>query len=182
MLIASVYREKYGALYSDLKDVKPALLTTLFHNLRLFLLIPLLVLLSGYPLAQSVTYLVSAVAGFAWDFALLPFEGRLLTAEALFMDVSKIGAAAGYVLLTAPGISLAAAEWTETYEFYMFIGSIGGGAALAILETLAGVAEAVREWFQTKKLKNKIVPVGDTSVVDFSFQRTSQGSVVTHAN
>ncbi len=175
-LAGETCKSKYGALYEDVRRSKPAVLTSAFHNFRLFLLVPMLVFLAPYPLAQSVSYVAFSMMGFAWDFVVWPYEGRVLTIQTLFLDFAKIVAGVGYVLMTAQSVSTAVAEWAGNYEFVAFLAAIAGGLVLSLVEGAYEIAVTVREWCRNKG-KDKVASISDVSVVDIS-----QGTVVTHAN
>lgn len=143
VLMLPEFRARYGALYSDLKGSASALSILTFHNIRLFVLIPLLVFSSRHATFQAAIYLTSAVLSLSWDAALQPYDGRLLSCQVLVMDVAKVAAAVGYVLLAVPTISEAAAAKLCLYEVVLLVGSLTAGMILVVAQQVRDVARQV---------------------------------------
>ncbi len=156
-ILSDDFKQTYGALYSDLKELRPALLTPLFHNVRLFILILALVLFAQSPVAQAGTYTILGVAGLCWDLALHPYEGRMLTVHMILLDVAKVAGGVGYVLLSqaAPGERLGVV--IGAYEMLMLAGAIGAGLVLSLMQTVA-------EYRKSKHLEHRTVPSAESSV------------------
>lgn len=76
---------------------------------------------------------------------LSPYEGRLLTALMISMDLAKVAAGAGYLALSVPTIS----EWTARvacrYICIVMLVSMCVGLLLAVVQIAANVIEKVKE-------------------------------------
>ncbi len=175
-LVSDKIKSRYGALYSDLRERKPAMLTTLVHNGRLLVLIPLLVFLAPVPLGQAIAYVVLSAAGFVWDIVIRPYEGRLLTIQILLLDFAKMAAGVGYILMTAPSVSPDIGNWVSEYEFGVFLAAIGGGLALSLMELGYEMAVQVGDWCKGKR-PDKVAAMSEITAAE-----PSQNSIVTHAN
>ncbi len=147
LLLSPEFRSKYGALYEGLLSSSVSSLSIqAFHNLRLSVLIPLLVFSASSPPFQSGIYLASAGLSLAWDLALSPYEGKLLSAQMLVMDVAKVCASVGYVLMTIPGVSSRIGQNVCLVEVAVLVASICGGLALATIQMAMDAYVQVRKW------------------------------------
>ncbi len=158
------YKSKFGALYSDLQGSASALSMSGFHNVRLFALILALIAASGHPMFQASIYTVSATLGFAWDLALRPYEGALLSAQIMTVDVGKIAASAGYVMLAVPTVKEAMADLICRYEVVTLAVAMGGGMALVIVQIGIQVYETVRGICRTRREAGKVYVPGNTDI------------------
>ncbi len=161
VLLAPRIKARYGALYEDLDGVSISSLSiTCFHNLRLFVLIPLLVFTAGSPTFQSAIYVASAGLGLGWDLALAPYQGTLLTAQILLLGVAKVLASVGYVIMTVPTISSAASDSVCMYVIVVLLAAICGGLVLVLVQLIRGVCGEVREWY--RRSREKVYMAGST--------------------
>ncbi len=149
-------RRKYGAFYEKIRLVYPAVATAGFHNVRLFLLVGLLVSLSSFPTAQSLSYLVLSTAGLLWDFWMSPYDGRMLRGQMLFLDVAKVLAGAGYVGLTVSLTSKGTAEWDSKYEIVVILVGVFGGFMLAAVQQAWETYNIVRKWCCVRENTDKV--------------------------
>ncbi len=176
VLLSNSFKNRFGAIYAELKDNKPALATTLFHNLRCLALICLLVFLIDFPLAQSVVYACSAVLSAAWDLRFRPYEGRTTTIEAMLVGAAKLACAGGYIALCLESTTPGAVDGLNTYEVVIFVVAIGGGLLISLFQSASDIYETIRDWCKDKKSSGKVValPEGSTEI--------SQNTIMTHAN
>ncbi len=146
LLLSPECKGRYGALYEDIKTTSASgMPMMLIHNLRLFVLIPLLVLSADRPVFQSSVYGVSAAMSLAWDAALRPYEGTLLSAQVFFMDIAKLAAAAGYIVLSVPTISPGQAGTVCEYEIIVLLVAMCGGLVLVLVQQAAAIWGQIRE-------------------------------------
>ncbi len=145
VLLSAEYKQKYEALYADLRGSASALSITTIHNIRLLVLISALVLAPAHPTFQSGIFAVSSAISLGWDAALQPYQGVLLTAQTLFMDVAKLLGGLGFVVLTIPGVPMEMVRRVCTYVAVVLAGAMGGGLVLALAQQAIGIYVWVKE-------------------------------------
>ncbi len=174
VLLSPSLKDRYSALYNELRPNKRSLITTTVHNLRVFLLIVILVAAADYAMVQSLVYVTSSILGIVWDIWSNPYEGRMQTVQMLFMSAAKLAMGAGFVVLTVPGVGQDVADTASLAVVIMFLASIGGGLAMAVAQQLIGGYYLAKEACPDKTVKGKICVTAEfTSAVDVS---ASQGS------
>ncbi len=174
VLASDRYRNYYGALYSDLKSYnKIELATTMVHIIRISVLIPALVFLTDYPLMQSVAFLTSAGLAILWDLVVRPYEGVLLTAQMLVMDVAKVAAGVGYVFLTISGQKKDVASGLSSYEIGVFLGGVSAGFVLATIQQIRLVYRSGIGIIQSAKIVPEASDTGRLSIPGFSLSQNS---------
>ncbi len=141
-LLDKDFQDKFGAFYDDVKDTKLAMLTPVFHNLRLLCLIPPLVMFSDFPLAQTIVYICSTFAGISWDLKLRPYKDLTIITEVVIMNIAKVAASGGYVALSLSTTTEETAAAVCTYELVVFVSSIGLCLAVAAAQQIAVLSEA----------------------------------------
>ncbi len=167
---------RYGTVYEDLKpESKRSLFTSVFHNIRVSILIIALVFAWPCPMAQSIFYTASALLALGWDLRVQPFEGGLLSAQMYTLDLAKLAAGAGYLVFTLPTTTQDVADTINIFEVVVFIGAIAIGMALSLLQQAIGVYYQVKELCRRRPQgSEKVVAVthSDVSISQNTF--TSQ--------
>ncbi len=150
-LASESFRARYGALYEDLKGSRSALSMGVFHSIRVMVLIFMLVVGASRPVFQSFVYMGSAIVGTCWDVVLVPYEGRLLSIQVYFMNLAKLAASAGYLVLTVPTLDTASGKRLLIYEVIILSAAIWIGLALALIQQALCMIREVRIILQRKK-------------------------------
>ncbi len=177
VLLSGECRGRFGTLYEDLNPAtRSRLFTTTFHNLRLCLMIPVLVLTSSSALAQSVVYLTSALAGTIWDIALRPYDGILMAAQMYLMGAARLVAGVGFVVLSVPSITQATANHFLQYEMNTLITAMAGGLALAVIQQTMGVCIQIRERCKRRSEEKPVCAAG--TVTDMRSEITMSQDVI----
>ncbi len=164
VLLSAEYKQKYEALYADLRGSASALSITTMHNLRLLVLISFLVFAPAHPTFQSGVFAVSSAMSLGWDAALQPYQGVLLTAQTLFMDVAKLLGGLGFVVLTIPGVNVELVRRVSTYVAVVLAGAMGGGLVLALVQQAIAAYAWGREMCSRRKNSETIYGVANTDM------------------
>ncbi len=180
-LLSSEYRDRFGALYEDLNPAtRSRLFTTTFHNLRLCLMIPALVLTSSSALAQSVVYLTSALAGMVWDIALRPYDGLLMAAQMYLMGAARLATSVGFVVLSVPSTTQATADHIFQYEMITLMAAVAGGLALAVIQQTMGVCLQIKERCKRRSEEKSVCAVGTVTDMRSEVTVSQDGTMVRH--
>ncbi len=157
-------KERCQAFYEDLREESQlALFTNTFQNIHVVVLVLLLVTLESHPLAQSVAYVASAVLGLAWDLVVRPYDGRLMICQMIWLDVTRLAAGVGYLILTIPGTSLDTATILCRYEIIVFFAAVTIGMILAIVQQILGAMAQLKECFHKYEDDHHMVKVSSSS-------------------
>ncbi len=145
-LLVPEFRDRYGAIYSDLKTgyTKLHMFTTVFHNCRCFFLVVFMALAYTSPVAQAVGFLMVTLVGLGWDVYFRPYRGRLLTAQVLVLDVCKFAAAIGYIVL-AKVKSVDTGDKFSGFVVVVMGLAMGVGVILGIVQQVLGVYQQSKE-------------------------------------
>ncbi len=155
-LVTAKQLATYGALYEDVKRNKVTLPILTFHNVRLFTLIALMVLMARHPVFQSTVYAFSAILSLAWDWRLRPYRCPIIMSQVLFLDLAKLAAAAGFVVLTVPTVDLAISNRAFVYETVVLLVAIGGGMLLVLFQVGGAAIKAIMEACRRRENEGKI--------------------------
>ncbi len=174
VLLAEQFKEKYGAFFDGMREAKPAVLTMLFHNIRILVLIVLLVFLAPYPMAQALSYVMLAVVGNLWDFHVWPAESRLLKIQTFIFDVAKMAGSMAYVFLAAEWTTEQFADVICNFILFVFVGAIGAGVLISVFQQVVAVYEWIRNCRKGPANMDKVIPVRSMSM------SMSQNTMVTY--
>ncbi len=170
LLLSEPFKRKYGTLYSDLKGSRAALFTNQFHTVRLFVLIPLLVLLADFPQAQAWIYVGTSAAGLGWDLLVNPYEGLATRIESWLMGTGKVAGGIGYVMLTLGSSGENFSSGTCVYVLVIFVVTVLGGLVTSMVQQVMETVRQIKEWCD-KRNSDKVTSIADVS------QSTSVGQL-----
>ncbi len=181
-------KERYGALYQDLKEEsRIALFTGMFQNVQIVILITLMVILVSSPMAQSAAYLACSTLSLAWDLIARPYESRLMAGQMLILDVARVAAGAGFIVLSLPGISLDTSILMCWYEILVLLCAMVLGLVLALIQQILGAVLQLKECLTLKGEEYRIPKVSSSNSLRAAasfgfFIRTLGTSSVSPAN
>ncbi len=172
---SSPLKSQFGALYQNLREQRPAIWTSAFHNLRVLVLVPLLVFLSGVPLGQSIAYSAASAVGLVWDLAVQPYDSRVVAGQVLMFGTAKTAAGIGYILMNIPGVGNTVGDVAAMCELAVFLVGMSSGLGLALGKTAYDTVMKVKEW-ATERGTTRVSAANEGTVID-----GTQNSILTHS-
>jgi len=143
-------KEKYGAFYEDCKIFNPLKFTPFANNIRLLIMICLMVYTVDYNIAQSIIYFISALASFAWELCMSPYEEKLITLQMNALNLVKLAASIGFLLVCSPLTSEKVISWIYKYETGLFLTSLCIGMLISLIQQIQGTIEMIKNYCRKK--------------------------------
>ncbi len=138
--------------------------TVAFHTVRCAAVTIILAILSSFPLAQALVYLMCAIIGLGWDLRAIQHRSRLELGQTLCMDVTKLVAVAGFAVLLILAEPNKPSAWICQSEIVVLLSGIMSGAVLVAIQMRSAVSRRENEGKSQEMVRVATGPPSDLTL------------------